>query len=116
MRTDILLMILCTFFLTAAQYFEKIAGNNLELTILGILFNWTLWIGILCAGIGAILMTLALKHGELSILFPFVSLSFIWTIIIAWLAFGETLGAGSLLGIAIIIIGVITLGKTEAVV
>jgi drug/metabolite transporter (DMT)-like permease len=48
----------------------------------------------------------ALKHGELSMLYPFVALSFVWVALISWRFFGETITSLKIAGIVAIIAGI----------
>lgn len=106
------LMLICTLLLAAAQFFQKTAGERLELSIQGFVFNWPFWVGLLLAGLAAIVMTMALRKGELSKIFPLVSLSFVWTVFIAVIFFGEVLTIAKVVGVALVIAGVVVLGRT----
>jgi len=112
MKKEHYLMILCTLFLAAAQFFQKMAGDRLVLSVEGFLLNWPFYVGIALAGIGAILMTMALRGGELSKIFPLISLSFIWTALISVFFFGEVITLATTIGIAFIILGVAVLGRS----
>jgi drug/metabolite transporter (DMT)-like permease len=56
-------------------------------------------------------MILALRHGELSVLYPIISLSYVWVAIAAVLVFHESMNAIKVVGIATIIFGVAILGR-----
>ena len=58
----------------------------------------------------AVLMVYALRHGELSILYPLIALGYVWVAILSVLVFHETMNAMKLAGIAIIVAGVAVLG------
>ena len=107
-------MILCTLFLAGGQLFQKIAGDRLVLSIEGFLFNWPFYVGLALAGIGAVLMTMAFRNGELSKVFPFISLSLIWTVLISIFFFGEAITLATTIGIVCIISGVVVLGRSGA--
>lgn len=115
MRKEHLLMIACTLFLAIGQFFHKLAGTNIEPSIAGVLLNWPWYFGLIAAGIGSVLMTLALRDGELSTLFPFVSLSFVWTAFIATIVFGELFLPSTAIGIVVIVAGVVLLGRSGVV-
>jgi drug/metabolite transporter (DMT)-like permease len=51
-----------------------------------------------------------LKHGELSVLYPIVSLGYIWTLLWSRLFFGEKLTKSKIAGLALILIGVLFVG------
>lgn len=114
MRKEHFLMILCTFFLATGQFFHKIASTRIGLSIEGLLLNWPFLLGLATAGIGALIMTFALREGELSTLFPYISLSFVWTALIATFIFGEQFLFTTGIGILFIIAGVTVLGRAGA--
>ena len=57
-------------------------------------------------------MILALRHGELSVLYPLISLSYVWVAILSVLIFHETMTPIRIAGILTIIGGVATLGRS----
>ncbi|HLC64885.1 MAG TPA: EamA family transporter [Candidatus Nanoarchaeia archaeon] len=72
--------------------------------------NYYVLIGAFLYGIGTILFIPALKHGELSVLYPFVSTSYIWVSILSMSFLGEKMNREKWLGIALIIVGVTLIG------
>ena len=62
-------------------------------------------------GIGAAIMIVALQHGELSVLYPLISLNYVWVAIIAVLLFNESMNPEKVAGIVVIMAGVAILGK-----
>lgn len=68
--------------------------------------------GLVLYGIGAVMMVLALQHGELSVLYPVISLSYVWVAILSVLIFHEHMNPLRVGGIAVIIAGVAILGRS----
>ena len=56
-------------------------------------------------------LILALRRGELSVLYPVIALTFVWVTIASVIVFHEQMNAPKLAGIAIIIAGVAVLGR-----
>ena len=82
-----------------------------KLTSIKSLFaNRDLVIGILLYGFGTILFIPALKGGDLSVLYPFVALTYIWVSMLSVKFLGEKMNMPKRLGIALIIIGVVFIG------
>ena len=75
-----------------------------------LIHNYNVLIGAFLYGIGTILFIPALKHGELSVLYPFVSTSYIWVSILSMSFLGEKMNREKWLGIALIIVGVTLIG------
>jgi len=80
-------------------------------TAIGIVTNLSLFAGYSLLGISTVLMVLALRHGELSLLYPFIALTFVWVTILSNVVFHEQVNAPMIAGIALIVAGVSTLGR-----
>ena len=72
--------------------------------------NYHLFGGVALYAIGTTLFIPALKGGDLSVLYPFVSLSYIWVSLLSVKFLGERMNKFKWLGIALIIIGVSFIG------
>lgn len=72
--------------------------------------NYHLFGGVALYAIGTLLFIPALKGGELSVLYPFVALSYIWISLLSVRFLGEKMNRLKWLGIALIIIGVSFIG------
>jgi len=68
--------------------------------------NKELIIGVLIYGISSILFILALKGGELSVLYPLVGLTYVWLCIYSKFMLNETMTTKKWIGIIIIIFGI----------
>lgn len=114
-RQAILTVIGCTLLVALAQYLIKSGANQLShaglvATLIGIFTILPLFAGYALYGVFTVLFVGALRHGELSILYPLISLSYVWVTITAVLAFHETMNPLKIVGIALIIGGVGVLG------
>jgi drug/metabolite transporter (DMT)-like permease len=112
-RRSVFLILLFTFLAATAQVLWKYGtvrlGDHPTLTIL--ITDVPLIAGLAIYGLGAILMIIALKHGELSVLYPLISLSYVWVAILSVLLFHESMPVAKIAGICIIMAGVATLGR-----
>lgn len=105
----------CTLMVGAAQVLIKLGANKLGHgglleTLIGILTIPELFAGYFLYGIFAVLLIYALRHGELSILYPLIALGYVWVSILSVLVFHETMNPMKIAGVAIIIAGVAVLG------
>jgi len=105
----IMLVILCTLFTSSGQILWKLGSKNLN-SFINIITNVPLIAGFVCYGLGAILLIIALKYGELSLIYPFVALSFIWVNIASIFLFGEFISLLNWMGIVAIMLGVSLIG------
>ena len=72
--------------------------------------NYHLFGGVALYAIGTILFIPALKGGDLSVLYPFVALTYIWVSLLSVKFLGEKMNKFKWFGIALIIIGVSFIG------
>ena len=59
------------------------------------------------------ILVLALRNQELSLLYPVISLTYVWVAILSLMVFGESMNAYKIAGLTIIVLGVAMLGKTD---
>jgi len=78
-----------------------------------ILTNVPLFGGLACYGISTILLVLALRYGELSVLYPIIALTYVWVSILSVGFLGESLNVFKLLGLVFIVLGVAVLGRKD---
>ncbi len=90
--------------------FLKAGAVRIERNIAALVANWRLMAGIFLFCLSSVFFVLGLKHGELSVLYPIVSLGYIWTLLWSRLFFGEQLTKSKLAGLALILIGVLFVG------
>lgn len=111
----IVLMVLCTLLVSSAQILYKIGAAKLVLDIFSILTNWHLIIGLCLYGMGAVLVIIALRGGEVTVLYPIITSSYIWVSIGSVYFFGEDMNIFKILGIVAIISGIlmITFGQKD---
>ncbi|MCX6710852.1 MAG: EamA family transporter [Candidatus Woesearchaeota archaeon] len=75
-----------------------------------IMRNYKLLLGFILYGLSTIPFLIALKFGPLSVLYPFVSLSYIWTILLSMRYLKERMNVWKWTGIALILAGVTLIG------
>jgi multidrug transporter EmrE-like cation transporter len=115
-RRSLILVFCCTLIGAAAQVLIKGGANDLgphdslEATIRGILTNYNLLAGYSMYGISTVLLVLALRHSELSLLYPVIALTYVWVTILSKIVFHEQFNAFKLAGITVIVAGVAVLG------
>ena len=104
------IMFLCTLLTSAAQFFYKKGASQLSFSFAGIFLNLWLYVGMGLYVIGAVLMLIALRGGELSVLYPVIATSFIWVNLISAYLLHETITIIGWGGIACIIAGISLIG------
>lgn len=83
------------------------------LGVLAALFtNLTLLGGYCLYGLSTLLLILALRDGQLSLLYPVIALTYVWVTVLSVALFQETINIFKLTGIATIVVGVVVLGRS----
>jgi multidrug transporter EmrE-like cation transporter len=90
-------------------------GENATLvqTAIGMIAIPYLFAGYACYGLFTVIMVLALKHAELSLLYPIMSMTYVWLPLISVLWLGEPINMTIIAGIMVITTGIAVLGKGE---
>jgi len=101
------LMVLTTIFTSLAQVFYKFGADRLQPNLISIITNLPLITGMALYIIGAVIMIIAFRGGEVSVLYPIIATSYIWVSLLSVYFFNETLNILRWIGIFIIIAGII---------
>jgi uncharacterized membrane protein len=104
------LVLLATTLGSFGPLFLKKASSKIKLSLKSILKNYNLIIGLAFYGLGTILFIPALKGGELSVLYPFVALVYVWVSLLSVKFLGEKMTKMKWYGISLILIGVSLIG------
>ena len=106
----IVIVLFCALLGSVAQLLFKMASSSVSSNILSWL-NWKIIVGGLLYLAAGILFIWALKFGNLSVLYPIIATSYIWTAFLAFKFLDEPIPVIRWLGIALIIVGVILVVK-----
>lgn len=88
---------------------KKASAKRLS-NLISLATNYHLFAGVALYAIGTILFIPALKGGDLSVLYPFVALTYIWVSLLSVKFLGEKMNKFKWMGIVLIIIGVTFIG------
>ena len=110
-KEAIALVLFCTFLTAAGQIFLKIGSGNLSFNILNLLGNFPLITGLVLYALGAVILVIALKHGELSVLYPIIAMSFVWVSFLSIIFLNEIMNIWKWAGVITIILGICFIGK-----
>jgi multidrug transporter EmrE-like cation transporter len=102
----------CTILGAGAQILIKTGANALTGGgVIAMLMSPHLLAGYCLYGLSTALLVLALRDGELSILYPVISLTFVWVTILSTMVFNEAITVFKVMGVSVIVAGVAVLGK-----
>ncbi len=88
----------------------KKASSDISFKIKSITKNYYLIGGFLFYGLGTVLFVPALKGGELSILYPLVSTTYIWVSLWSIIFLKEKMNKQKWAGVILVIVGVVFIG------
>ena len=109
----VLLMVLCTIFTSTGQILWKLGVAKITVTSVITYLNLPFILGFVSYGLGALLLILALRMGELTILYPIVATSYVWISIISPFFFPtDGMNIWKWAGVVIILLSVSILGHT----
>jgi uncharacterized membrane protein len=115
----------CTVFAAAAQVLMKFGAmhpmpavnlaslSSVTAFLVSLVGNWQLLLGYSLHACNAFLLILALRDGELSMLYPIIALTYVWVNLLSMYFFHEHLNPWKGIGIALVIGGVALLGKAS---
>ena len=112
----LLMVLFCTFFNAASQILIKkgtaTLGPHSSMigTAIGIFTVPLLFAGYSLLGLSTILFVVALRRGELSLLYPVFTLTYVWVTVLSVMIFQDVMNPLKLAGITTIMAGVAVLG------
>lgn len=105
------LIIFMTLITSTAQIFYKLAAESFALSVEGILLNWPLWVGGILYIISSVMMIIAFKGGEISVLYPLIALSYVWVSLASPKVFpSDSMNTLKWVGVVTIVAGVSLVG------
>lgn len=109
LKKGILLMLLSSLLTCTGQLVWKLASGKQQDTPYFLL----LLLGFIMYGLGAILMIVAFRFGDVSILHPMLSFGFIVSLFYGAGILHEEIRLSNILGVMVIVVGIICLGKSH---
>lgn len=106
---SILLVLLASFIGSFGAVFLKAGADKLERDLLRLLLNWRLMAGVFFYLASFVIYTMGIRNGELTILYPMVSMGYLWTLLWARLIFQEPFTRNKFTGIGLILCGIVIL-------
>jgi multidrug transporter EmrE-like cation transporter len=112
-RRAVMIIVLCTFLAAASQVLMKMGADYTKAHpgLMGVVTNPLLIAGYGLYAVVTVLIVVAFKDGELSVLYPILSLSYLWVAVLSLLIFHDSLNGYKLIGVTVIICGVGVLGR-----
>ncbi len=107
-----MLVLACTILGAIGQMFIKTGASQLVTSSPWEMLRTTpLIAGYSLYGLATILFVIALRDGELSLLYPIISMTYVWVTILSMWLLGEQLNPYKVLGVGSIVLGVSLIGR-----
>lgn len=90
--------------------FLKIGAGKLRSSLMSLITNWRLGLGIAFYLFSSVFFLLGVRKGELSVLYPMVSLGSVWTLVWSKLVLGEPFTRPKFIALGMILCGIALLG------
>lgn len=90
--------------------FLKIGAGKLQSSLKSVITNWRLALGIAFYLFSSVFFLLGVRKGELSVLYPMVSLGSVWTLVWSKLVLGEPFTRPKFIALGMILCGIALLG------
>ena len=104
--SSIFLVLVSSFIGSFGAVYLKLGAEHMQPGIKGIVSNWRLGLGIALFLLSSVFFVMGVAQGELTILYPMVSLGYIWTLLWAYIFFKEPFNRSKVIGLILIIGGV----------
>jgi drug/metabolite transporter (DMT)-like permease len=88
----------------------KAGAAKLNLGLRYLILNGRLLLGVTLFVTSSLAYVVGIRHGELSVLYPLVSLGYIWTLLWSALFLKERITRNKLFGLLLIVLGIVLIG------
>jgi len=106
-----MVLVLCASFLgSIGAGFLKAGAARLHDGLKYLFLNFKLALGVFFFVASSVLYVMGIKQGELSVLYPLVSLSYIWALVWSRIFFQEKFTSRKFAGLCLILLGIVFVG------
>jgi len=112
--SSMLLVLTASFVGSFGAVFLKSGASRLRISLGALLGNYRLALGVGLFLLSSYFFILGVRRGELSVLYPMVSLGYVWTMIWSRLFFGEAVTRNKFWGVLLILLGIVFMGLGAA--
>ena len=107
--SSMLLVLLASFIGSFGAVLLKAGAGRLHRNLSSVVFNYPLAGGVFLFLLSSYFFVLGVRKGELTVLYPMVSLGYVWTLFWSRLFFGEPFTREKFLGLGMILTGIVML-------
>jgi len=111
--SSILLVLVSSFVGSFGAVFLKLGAEHGKGGIRGLVTNYRLGTGIALYLLSSLFFIMGVAKGELTILYPMISLGYIWALVWSRIFFREPLTANKVFGLGLIVVGVVCINLSK---
>jgi multidrug transporter EmrE-like cation transporter len=100
------LVLVASIFGSFGAVFLKMGSEKLKTSILNVI-SWQAGLGIALFLLSSVFFVMGIKNGELSVLYPMVSLGYVWTMVWSRIFFKEPVTKQKFLALGMILTGIV---------
>lgn len=100
------LALLTAFLAAIGQLLVKLGSSLVSTSLTSWILNWKLAAGLGLHGLGFVALVIALKHGNLSVVYPVLATSYVWVALLSTRFLGEPTSLAQWLGVVLIVGGI----------
>lgn len=104
--SSIILVLFGSFIGSFGAVFLKLGAEHMKGSLVRLLTNYWLGVGVVLYLLSSVFYMMGISQGQLTVLYPMVSLGYIWAIVWARIFFKEPFTRAKIGGLAMIIFGV----------
>ncbi|MBV8570819.1 MAG: hypothetical protein JO319_09410 [Acidobacteriaceae bacterium] len=104
--SSIILVLFGSFIGSFGAVFLKLGAEHMKGSLVRLLTNYWLGVGVILYLLSSVFYMMGVSQGQLTVLYPMVSLGYIWAIVWARLFFKEQFTIAKIAGLLMIIFGV----------
>ena len=108
------LVLFASFIGSFGAVFLKSGATRLKGDLIALISNWRLAVGVFFFVLSSVFFIAGVRKGELSVLYPMVSLGYVWTMVWSRIFFGEPFTRNKFIGLGMILVGIVCLGLGNA--
>lgn len=108
--SSMLWVLVASFIGSFGAVFLKAGAGTLRLEWKSLLLNHRLAAGVFLFLLSSYFFVRGVRHGELTVLYPMVSLGYLWTLLWSRIFFHEPLTRNKFVGLGLILVGIVLLG------
>lgn len=109
-KWPIFVALFCALLGALGQLFLKLGSSNFTVSLTQIILDWKVLVGVGFYAMSSVLFIIALKYGNLSLLYPMIATSYIWVALLSKFVLHESFSIYKMIGFILILSGVTFIG------